>query len=592
MKKLVSTLTWLVLAWLGVCSVVAQNRLILNTTVADTPATVPPGTLDVTLGTFWMLAEGPDALTLRHADFSVEFQGVNPLPNASPLVNLKVRIDGVYLPIAAVSLPYTHRIGFDFTYVQAAGDTVLIELVATLSPGAGQMRAVIANVFYTIDGNPLFKTAVGAPVMAEWRTVLGHTPRSLTVRGPIRLVAPGTRQRLPLGLYNDGSSQSVRSALLRFNCYRSELRFDYFNFDWWYFPGWISASTSSPDAMTIAAVGPETQLPSGSTSPGDLYVGVSSSATEYQQLHIMVSPFAFNDTLCAQSEWGVLVVGKPTFWGDLDTNGVITGLDAVIVFDIARGVISVGADQFLMAELDGDGCVSDYDVYLELRKVGDPNFVFPVIDGLSWTPPTPPNAIGIRLESVGQDVALYIEQGYAVTNGKLTVNLPQGAWLETGPALFGSLADVTSVGAHEAQLLFAAASPHATNVPFAIVRNAQVSEVTLTGNVNARDYVVTSGTTDLPIEESLTPATFSLAQNYPNPFNPTTTIEYTLPSAAQVRLTVYNVLGQEVASLLEGEREAGRHRFKFDAAELPSGVYVYRLEAGTHTAVRRMIVMK
>lgn len=89
-----------------------------------------------------------------------------------------------------------------------------------------------------------------------------------------------------------------------------------------------------------------------------------------------------------------------------------------------------------------------------------------------------------------------------------------------------------------------------------------------------------------------TPTSYSLAQNYPNPFNPTTTISFDLPEFSHVRLVVYDVLGREVQTLLDGERSAGHYQISFDASKLPSGLYLYRITAGTFTEVRKMILMK
>jgi hypothetical protein len=73
------------------------------------------------------------------------------------------------------------------------------------------------------------------------------------------------------------------------------------------------------------------------------------------------------------------------------------------------------------------------------------------------------------------------------------------------------------------------------------------------------------------------PETWVLEQNYPNPFNPSTTIRYGAPAAAHVSLTLFNTLGQQVAVLQDGDREAGYHEVQFDAHGLPSGVYFYRI---------------
>ena len=86
---------------------------------------------------------------------------------------------------------------------------------------------------------------------------------------------------------------------------------------------------------------------------------------------------------------------------------------------------------------------------------------------------------------------------------------------------------------------------------------------------------------------------FALNQNYPNPFNPTTNISFSLADAAPVKLTVYNLLGQEVATLISGKvMNAGTHNVAFNAASLSSGVYIYRLEAGSFVSNKRMTLIK
>ncbi len=88
------------------------------------------------------------------------------------------------------------------------------------------------------------------------------------------------------------------------------------------------------------------------------------------------------------------------------------------------------------------------------------------------------------------------------------------------------------------------------------------------------------------------PIAFELAQNYPNPFNPSTIINYSLPNASQVRLEVFNVLGQRVAMLEDGQKQAGSHSTEFDASGYPSGIYFYRLTYDGGVATRKMVLLK
>ena len=88
------------------------------------------------------------------------------------------------------------------------------------------------------------------------------------------------------------------------------------------------------------------------------------------------------------------------------------------------------------------------------------------------------------------------------------------------------------------------------------------------------------------------PTTYDISQNYPNPFNPTTSINYQLPEATNVTLKIYNTLGQEVATLVDGWVEAGYHTVTWNAFSVPSGVYIYRMKAGSFTKTARMVLLK
>ena len=96
----------------------------------------------------------------------------------------------------------------------------------------------------------------------------------------------------------------------------------------------------------------------------------------------------------------------------------------------------------------------------------------------------------------------------------------------------------------------------------------------------------------VPNEEELSPYSFELAQNYPNPFNPATVISYQLPANSLVSLKVYDLVGREVATLVDARMSAGSHTVNFDATRLSSGMYIYRLQAGSNVQTRKMMLIK
>ena len=119
---------------------------------------------------------------------------------------------------------------------------------------------------------------------------------------------------------------------------------------------------------------------------------------------------------------------------------------------------------------------------------------------------------------------------------------------------------------------------------------ARTGAVTLDGNT------VTSPSGATAVEIGLAAEVFTLLQNYPNPFNPSTKIQYSIGEAAQVSLKVYNLLGQEVATLVNGRQEAGSYAVPFNTNKgtlsLSSGIYFYRLEAGSFVSMKKLILMK
>jgi hypothetical protein len=148
------------------------------------------------------------------------------------------------------------------------------------------------------------------------------------------------------------------------------------------------------------------------------------------------------------------------------------------------------------------------------------------------------------------------------------------------------------------------ATPYTTaldSLPRTISSDALTTAITLTSGkslymalaraTGSTENSLTGGATAVEKVSSL-PAEFALEQNYPNPFNPSTAISYQLSAVSFVTLKVFDALGREVATLVQAEQSAGRYRVTFDAGNLTSGTYFYRLQAGNSVDTKKLLLVK
>lgn len=98
--------------------------------------------------------------------------------------------------------------------------------------------------------------------------------------------------------------------------------------------------------------------------------------------------------------------------------------------------------------------------------------------------------------------------------------------------------------------------------------------------------------TDVEKDEDMLPLTYKLEQNYPNPFNPSTVIKFSVPERSSVVMKIYDILGSEVATLVDQEMDAGWYRVDFNASGYSTGVYIYRMKAGNYISTKKMLLIK
>jgi hypothetical protein len=171
-----------------------------------------------------------------------------------------------------------------------------------------------------------------------------------------------------------------------------------------------------------------------------------------------------------------------------------------------------------------------------------------------------------------------------VNGGEATLIISKVASSDSTFAVVPSSMNVGPLDSAKFFITFAPSSPGAKSANIIFSHNAPgpPDSVLVTGN----------GTVDVTNRTESISAVYSLEQNYPNPFNPITTIGFTVPLSGFVSLRVYDLLGREVAVLVDGERPAGTSAAVWDAGERASGVYIYRLQAGSFSQTKRLVLLK
>ena len=288
----------------------------------------------------------------------------------------------------------------------------------------------------------------------------------------------------------------------------------------------------------------------------------------------------------------------PFMYGDVDENGDVDNYDAGIILHHTVGSELLPMDnlrwwefgpwfdwRYLQADVDEDGQILAMDAVYILQYIVGLITDFPVITtpvenvtveltdtGLLFTAPEEINWFNISLPEI--DGVEYLEPMILWDNVSSVVRDENGM----------SVAIATSTEKKGAMLEIPLNVTSAENVDIIMTAFSNNTQ-------NQLKVVVNSSLVNSEVKDEL-PVKFELSQNYPNPFNPSTNIQFALPEAAQVRLEVYNTLGQKVATVVDGMRSAGYHSVSFDASALSSGVYLYVITTPGHMETRKMMLIK
>ncbi len=301
----------------------------------------------------------------------------------------------------------------------------------------------------------------------------------------------------------------------------------------------------------------------------------------------------FPTTQGAQEECDLFTPGKPSTWRIVDFfNG---GVDIVCADSIdARGDINLNEFAYEIADAV---LFSRYFIYglpvFTINQAGQVAATDANADGLTLTVADLVYLIRVVVgDELPYDKVAAVNANYTFENGVLAID-----GVDLGAAFVVVSGDVTpTLTAQNVGMQYAFDGTN-TRILVSPVIDENVTNITgfsgtfltgLNGNIVSIEMATVQGQ---PVAGKIIPKHFGLAQNYPNPFNPATTIEFALPVASNYTLTIYNVTGQ-VVTTFEGTEEAGMHQVIWNANEVSSGIYFYKLNAGAFSSTKKMVLLK
>ena len=338
-----------------------------------------------------------------------------------------------------------------------------------------------------------------------------------------------------------------------------------------------------PTVLTAGLDGSQETPPVTTKSKGTSWVVLSTDATT---ITYGVTYAELSDTLTGSHfHVGVPGVGggvvHPITFTSNTTGGAWTGFPDTIVSHLIAGdmYVNVHSKAHTGGEIRGQLTVA--------QGVG----FIATLTGVQETPPNPSRARGTAwavLDSAGARIT------YRLTVAGFDSTVSAGHFHDSPPGVGGGVV-------HPIAFVDSTSSGTWSGVPTVELVSLMKGNLYLNahtprypgGEIRGQLGLVPGPLTSVIRTNSAQPAKFSLEQNYPNPFNPMTTIQFQIANPAKVSLIVYNVLGQKVATLVDGAKQAGTYQAQFDASRLSSGVYFYRLAAdGNFLETRKMMLLK
>ena len=385
-----------------------------------------------------------------------------------------------------------------------------------------------------------------------------------------RLVGSGTHIRT--SLYAMGSIDRFEMTIEK---YSSNIQIEtYFSNE--VLSNWYVQSYSNYNYLKVAAIGEKISLNGESLGALIYYIPENFSGNYFLPY---INFYDGKRYWPYSNQSGIKVINlSVNSYGDLDRNNILNINDAKIMYDLLGETPDNDTLQVL-SDLSGTGNeIDSWELYLLLAKITNPDYIWPIF--------------------YNYDCDCGNGYGSTIPIKATWQKMNNGKW-----GLFSqdTITNGDLIGKNLSNIQTSTWSKKIDNKYYFINQSQSIknpilisdSPIEISGTVNnGRPIVVEKTSVTDVAEEKIQPKEFSLAQNYPNPFNPSTTISYTLPIAGLVSLKVYDVLGNEVATLVNEEKTAGNYEVNFNASNLSSGTYIYKISAGDFVQTKKMILMK
>jgi 6-phosphogluconolactonase (cycloisomerase 2 family) len=547
-----------------------------------------------------LLAFSRDAVTGALTYVSHYVDGTNGVDGIAGPMDVVISTNGKHVYVASytdntVSVFDRNTSTGDLTYVDNQPGGLTLATALAITPDGAHVYATYRG------GNAVSGYQTAPPSQIYFPNLVYGGPRD-TVRAPI----------LSDFIYPEDSVLSVNAKFLYPDSIMHFVGIDTlggFQMSGFTFDDSVYAHNTGDQPDTLVIAGASASPLTGAGPLFELVFVVDSNSVDGDTASILFEDFELNEGF-PLLEWtgGFFENAIDHLIGDVDSSGTIEALDASLILqETVHKYTPEDSNQIERMDVSGNGTIHAFDASLILQHVAGMITTFPAGSTFVDKPVVAAEA-NVTLDVVqGDEQIIIVSVGVtgiqALSSAELTLKYDQDQLTYLGYTLPGDRPGFQMETLDEEgtlSLAMAAAQPWGADGPMVRLRFRLLGDIMPQSQIELTSVWLDEQLV-LDAAKSATvaglPTTYAISQNYPNPFNPVTTIRYQIPEDVQVRITVHNLLGQVVATLVDEQLSAGYYQTLWDGRnhaglQAASGVYLYRIQAGNYIKTKKMLLLK